>query len=109
MSLQIEKTHEVSGDQRRTKAGDNIAVHYTGSLTNGTVFDSSHNRGKPIEFQLGAGRVIKGWDQGLLDMAVGEKRTLTIPPDMAYGARGVPGAIPPNATLIFQTEMMKIN
>ncbi|KAJ2908424.1 hypothetical protein GGI21_002901 [Coemansia aciculifera] len=94
----------------RTKIGDKIAVHYEGKLfSNGKVFDSSLKRGDPIEFSLGQGHVIKGWDQGLLNMCVGEKRLLKIPADLAYGARGAPPDIPANAALIFSTELMAIN
>ena len=80
-----------------------------GKLTNGKVFDSSFTRGEPIDFAVGTGRVIKGWDQGLLGMCVGEKRTLTIPPALGYGSRGAGGAIPGNAVLIFRTELVSIN
>lgn len=93
---------------RKTKLGDTIHVHYEGLLEDGTVFDSSFTRGTPISFALGAGRVISGWEQGLTDMCVGEKRKLTIPPHLAYGDRGI-GPIPPKATLIFNTELVKID
>ncbi|MBP9751583.1 MAG: FKBP-type peptidyl-prolyl cis-trans isomerase [Candidatus Moranbacteria bacterium] len=105
--LKIEVVKEGEGD-RKTRAGDTISVHYTGTLLDGTKFDSSLDAGKPLDFQLGAGRVIKGWDQGLLDMKVGEKRKLTIPASLGYGARGAGAAIPPNATLVFETELMGI-
>jgi FKBP-type peptidyl-prolyl cis-trans isomerase FkpA len=89
--------------------GKVISVHYTGRLTDGTKFDSSYDRGQPIEFPLGAGVVIKGWDQGIDGMRVGGKRKLTIPPDLAYGARGTPGGpIPPNATLVFEVELVAV-
>lgn len=88
--------------------GQTAIVHYTGKLTDGTVFDSSIPRGEPFPFLLGAGQVIKGWDVGVLGMKVGEKRTLTIPSDMGYGASGFPGVIPPNATLIFDVELIGI-
>lgn len=82
----------------KTKAGDFISVHYSGSLEDGTVFDTSYSRNQPLTFQVGSGQVIKGWDQGLLDMCIGEKRKLTIPSDLAYGDRGI-GPIPPKAVL----------
>ncbi|KAK4148268.1 uncharacterized protein C8A04DRAFT_24070 [Dichotomopilus funicola] len=92
-----------------TKAGDTIKVHYKGTLTSGTKFDSSYDRGDPLAFTVGEGQVIKGWDQGLLGMKVGEKRKLTIAPELAYGNRAVGGVITPNSTLIFETELVAIN
>jgi FKBP-type peptidyl-prolyl cis-trans isomerase FkpA len=89
--------------------GKTVSVHYTGRLTDGTKFDSSYDRGQPIDFPLGGGVVIKGWDQGIEGMKVGGKRKLTIPPDLAYGARGTPGGpIPPNATLVFDVELVGV-
>lgn len=88
--------------------GQTIKVHYTGTLTDGKVFDSSIPRGEPFTLKLGAGQVIPGWELGLLGMKVGEKRRLTIPPELAYGKDGFPGVIPPNATLIFEVELLAI-
>ena len=88
--------------------GANVKVHYTGKLTNGQVFDSSVSRGQPLEFQVGAGRVIRGWDEGIPQLKVGEKAVLTCPPDYAYGSQGAGGVIPPNATLIFEVELVAI-
>jgi FKBP-type peptidyl-prolyl cis-trans isomerase len=104
--MKIETTQEGSGVAIAN--GQTAVVHYTGKLTNGTVFDSSVTRGTPFEFPLGAGMVIKGWDLGVLGMKVGEKRTLTIPAELGYGARGAGGVIPPNATLIFDVELLGI-
>lgn len=97
----------VAGEGEAVKAGDQVRVHYTGRLTDGTVFDSSHNRNEPFEFKVGAGQVIRGWDEGLIGMKKGGKRTLTVPPEMGYGERGI-GPIPPNATLVFDIELLDI-
>ena len=87
-------------------AGQTVSVHYTGWLENGTKFDSSLDRGRPFEFKLGAGQVIRGWDEGVAGMKAGEKRKLTIPSNIGYGSRGAGGVIPPNATLIFDVQMV---
>jgi FK506-binding protein 1 len=89
--------------------GDKVTVHYVGTLTNGNKFDSSRDRGKPFVFDLGLGRVIRGWDEGVAKMSLGEKSLLTISSDYGYGARGAGGVIPPNATLIFEVELLAIN
>ncbi|XP_053668594.1 peptidyl-prolyl cis-trans isomerase FKBP2 [Anopheles marshallii] len=92
----------------RTKKGDLVHMHYTGTLQDGTEFDSSIPRGSPLTFTLGMGQVIKGWDQGLLGMCEGEKRKLVIPPELGYGERGAGEKIPPNSVLIFEVELVKI-
>ncbi|PAA69855.1 hypothetical protein BOX15_Mlig028979g1 [Macrostomum lignano] len=86
--------------------GCTVTVHYVGTLTNGNKFDSSRDRGKPFQFRLGAGEVIKGWDEGVAQMSKGEVAKLTCTPDFAYGARGYPPVIPPNSTLVFEVELI---
>jgi peptidylprolyl isomerase len=97
------------GEGDKPTNGKKVKVHYTGKLEDGTVFDSSVKRGVPIEFALGVGQVIKGWDEGIADMKVGEKRQLIIPPDLGYGPNGYPPVIPANSTLIFDVELVEIN
>jgi FKBP-type peptidyl-prolyl cis-trans isomerase len=105
--LLIEKS--VHGTGPSPKKGDMVSVHYTGYFTDGSKFDSSVDRDEPFEFVLGQGMVIAGWDQGFAALQVGDKAKLTIPPHLAYGAAGYPGAIPPNSTLIFEVELLGIN
>jgi peptidylprolyl isomerase len=104
--LQIVEVQVGSGTT--AESGKTVAMHYTGRFPDGTEFDSSRNRGTPLEFVLGTGAVIKGWDEGIAGMKVGGKRKLTIPPALAYGERGYPGAIPPNSTLVFDVELMDV-
>ncbi len=97
------------GEGAAAAAGDRVSVHYTGWLTDGRKFDSSKDRGEPFDFPLGAGYVIRGWDEGVQGMKVGGLRKLTIPPQLGYGARGAGGVIPPNATLIFEIELLEVS
>ncbi len=96
------------GDGEAIKKGDNVIVNYTGLLTNGAMFDSSITRNDPFSFPVGAGMVIKGWDEGLVNFRIGDHATLIIPPEIAYGASGAGGVIPPNATLIFIIEVLGV-
>ncbi len=105
-NLQIEEL--TAGTGVEATQGKTVDVHYTGWLTDGTKFDSSVDRGRPFSFALGAGRVIKGWDQGVAGMKVGGKRKLTIPPELGYGARGAGAVIPPGATLVFEVELLAV-
>lgn len=107
--LQIGVKRRVENCQSRSRKGDVLHMHYRGTLEDGTEFDSSYNRGDPLTFTLGSGQVIRGWDQGLLAMCVGEKRKLVIPPELAYGSRGAPPTIPGDATLTFEVELVKID
>ena len=104
MPLEVTHTQEGTGDLCPT--GAKVVMHYTGKLTNGSVFDSSVSRGTPFECTIGVGQVIKGWDQGVPQMKKGGKATFTIPPELGYGAAGAGGVIPPNATLIFDVELI---
>ena len=105
--MKIEKI--TSGNGAAPKKGDTVNVHYTGWLTDGAKFDSSVDRNDPFAFVLGMGQVIRGWDEGVATMKVGDKARFTIPPELAYGKEGYPGAIPPNATLIFEVELLSIS
>ena len=112
-STGLDYTDTVLGSGDTATKGKQVTVHYTGWLYNngvqGAKFDSSKDRGDPFQFSLGAGMVIRGWDEGVAGMQVGGQRTLIIPPDLGYGARGAGGVIPPNATLVFEVELLAIN
>ncbi|MCW5557233.1 MAG: FKBP-type peptidyl-prolyl cis-trans isomerase [Verrucomicrobiae bacterium] len=105
-ALKIEKL--ASGSGAAAQPGRNVTVHYTGTFEDGRKFDSSVDRDEPFTFLLGAGQVIAGWDQGIATLVVGDKVRMTIPPELAYGSHGYPGAIPPNATLIFEVELLQV-
>jgi FKBP-type peptidyl-prolyl cis-trans isomerase len=104
----LEATDEVVGTGDEAVAGKKVTVNYAGTLTDGTKFDSSYDRNQPFEFALGAGQVIKGWDQGVVGMKVGGKRKLVIPPELGYGAQGAGDKIPPNSTLVFEVELLGV-
>lgn len=106
--LKIGVKKRVENCTMKTRKGDLVHMHYTGTLEDGTEFDSSYPRGQPLSFTIGAGQVIKGWDQGLLGMCEGEKRRIVIPPELGYGKAGAGDKIPGGATLIFETELVKI-
>jgi FKBP-type peptidyl-prolyl cis-trans isomerase FkpA len=106
MTLQIEDLKVGTGAE--AKAGQHVTVHYVGTLTNGSKFDSSRDRNEGFDFKLGAGQVIKGWDQGVAGMKVGGLRKLTIPPELGYGKGGYPPVIPANATLVFEVELLSV-
>jgi len=110
--ISLNKENNMSETAQAAKTGDMVSMNYTGRLEDGTVFDSNidpkFNHPEPFVFTLGAGQVISGWDKGIVGMKVGEKKTLTLPSEDAYGAGGVPGVIPPNATLIFEVELVEI-
>ena len=105
----LEIEDQVVGDGAEAVAGQTVEVHYTGWLTDGTKFDSSHDRNQTFSFKLGAGQVISGWDQGVAGMKIGGTRKLTIPSDMGYGDRGAGGVIPPGATLVFKVELIGLS
>jgi FKBP-type peptidyl-prolyl cis-trans isomerase len=105
----LEIEDQIVGDGAEATAGQTVEVHYTGWLTDGTKFDSSHDRNQAFSFKLGAGQVIAGWDQGVAGMKIGGARKLTIPADMGYGERGAGGVIPPNATLVFKVELISLS
>ncbi|KAA8492260.1 Peptidyl-prolyl cis-trans isomerase FKBP1A [Porphyridium purpureum] len=107
MGVEIQTTQ--AGDGKTfPKAGQTVRCHYTGTLTNGKKFDSSRDRGQPFEFVIGRGQVIKAWDEGVMQMSVGQRAMLTASPDYAYGAGGIPGVIPPSSVLVFDVELLGV-
>jgi len=106
---ELQMTDVAVGTGDEAVAGKTVDVHYTGTFPDGKVFDSSKTRGRPFSFKLGAGQVVQGWDQGVAGMKVGGTRKLVIPPELGYGARGAGGAIPPNAVLHFEVELLKVS
>ncbi len=108
MGVEIETT-KPGDDTTFPQAGQTVTVHYTGTLTDGTKFDSSRDRGQPFQFVIGKGQVIKGWDEGVAQMSVGQRANLTCSPDYAYGDRGYPGIIPPASTLVFDVELIGVS
>jgi FKBP-type peptidyl-prolyl cis-trans isomerase len=109
MSAELKIEDMKPGTGAEARPGSTVTVHYVGTLTDGKKFDSSRDRGKGFTFKLGAGQVIKGWDQGVAGMKIGQLRKLTIPAELGYGARGYPPVIPPNATLVFEVELLEVN
>jgi FK506-binding protein 1 len=107
MGVEVQSISAGDG-QTFPKTGQTVVVHYTGTLENGVKFDSSRDRGVPFKFRIGKGEVIKGWDEGVAQLCVGQRAKLFCSPDYAYGSRGHPGVIPPNATLIFDVELLKV-
>merc|ERR1711990_171770 len=109
MAEKWSKEIKVEGSGPSPQKGQQCVMHYTGTLTDGSKFDSSRDRGQPFQFTIGVGQVIKGWDEGVMQMSVGQQATLDITPDFGYGAAGAGGVIPPNADLLFDVELLKIN
>lgn len=104
----LQYVDEIVGTGPSPEKGQQVTVHYTGTLEDGKKFDSSRDRNQPLPFTIGIGQVIKGWDEGIMSMKVGGKRKLIIPPDLGYGQRGAPPAIPPGATLVFEVELLSV-